>query len=236
MLEISELNAWYGDSHVLQGIDLAVGAKARVAVVGRNGAGKTTLLKSIMNGGPRVRGVLRWDGRALNGLADFRRARLGLCLVPEDRRIFPHLTVIENLLLAQEAAGSHGTRGTRDPEELLRRFPMLADLRERPGGTLSGGQQQMLAVARGFAARPRMLLLDEPTEGLAPVIIQQLAREVRESCAADDAGLLLCEQNLWFARQCTERVYVLDAGRIVFGGDWSEFDRNSQIKQRYLAV
>jgi ABC-type branched-subunit amino acid transport system ATPase component len=236
MLEIGELNAWYGDSHVLQGIDLSVAAKSRVAVVGRNGAGKTTLLKSIMNGGPRVRGVLRWDGQALQGLADFRRARLGLCLVPEDRRIFPHLTVIENLLLAQEAAGRKSSRGTRDPEELLRRFPMLADLRERPGGTLSGGQQQMLAVARGFAARPRMLLLDEPTEGLAPVIIQQLAREVRESCAADDAGLLLCEQNLWFARQCTERVYVLDAGRIVFGGDWSELDGNPQIKQRYLAV
>jgi ABC-type branched-subunit amino acid transport system ATPase component len=215
MLEIKDLNAWYGDSHILQGIDLAIGDKERVAVVGRNGAGKSTLLKSIMNGGPRAAGTLRFDGRDLKGLSDFKRARLGLCLVPEDRRIFPHLSVMENLKLAHQAADP--ARGTRSPGELVKRFPMLDLLKERDGGHLSGGQQQMLAVARGFAARPKLLLLDE-------------------SCDADGTGLLLCEQNLWFARQCTNRVHVIDTGRTVFSGDWAEFDRNPQVKDKYLAV
>jgi len=187
-----------------------------------------------MNGGPRVAGTLRWIDRDLAGLSDFKRARLGLCLVPEDRRIFSHLTVLENLRLAHAAADP--ARGTRSPEELIRRFPMLEALKERGGGQLSGGQQQMLAVARGFAARPRLLLLDEPTEGLAPIIVQQMARQLRESCDLDGTGLLLCEQNLWFARQCTEFVYVIDAGHVVFKGDWQEFDRNSHVKDKYLAV
>jgi len=234
MLELAGLNAWYGDSHILQGIDLSIADRMRIAVVGRNGAGKTTLLKSIMNGGPRVAGTLRWIDRDLAGLSDFKRARLGLCLVPEDRRIFSHLTVLENLRLAHAAAAP--ARGTRSPEELIRRFPMLEALKERGGGQLSGGQQQMLAVARGFAARPRLLLLDEPTEGLAPIIVQQMARQLRESCDLDGTGLLLCEQNLWFARQCTEFVYVIDAGHVVFKGDWQEFDRNSHVKDKYLAV
>jgi ABC-type branched-subunit amino acid transport system ATPase component len=234
MLEIKDLNAWYGDSHILQGIDLAIGDKERVAVVGRNGAGKSTLLKSIMNGGPRAAGTLRFDGRDLKGLSDFKRARLGLCLVPEDRRIFPHLSVMENLKLAHQAADP--ARGTRSPGELVKRFPMLDLLKERDGGHLSGGQQQMLAVARGFAARPKLLLLDEPTEGLSPLIVQQMAQQVRESCDADGTGLLLCEQNLWFARQCTNRVHVIDTGRTVFSGDWAEFDRNPQVKDKYLAV
>ena len=234
MLELAGLNAWYGDSHILQGIDLSIADRMRIAVLGRNGAGKTTLLKSIMNGGPRVAGTLRWIDRDLAGLSDFKRARLGLCLVPEDRRIFSHLTVLENLRLAHAAADP--ARGTRSPEELIRRFPMLEALKERGGGQLSGGQQQMLAVARGFAARPRLLLLDEPTEGLAPIIVQQMARQLRESCDLDGTGLLLCEQNLWFARQCTEFVYVIDAGHVVFKGDWQEFDRNSHVKDKYLAV
>jgi branched-chain amino acid transport system ATP-binding protein len=234
MLEVGGLNAWYGDSHVLQGIDLAIADGKRVAVVGRNGAGKTTLLKSIMNGGPRVAGTLRWEGRDLGRLSDFRRARMGLCLVPEDRRIFPHLSVLENLALAHQA--DDGKRGRQSPEELIKRFPMLEPLAKRGGAQLSGGQQQLLAVARGFAARPKLLLLDEPTEGLAPVIVQAMARELRASCELDGTGLLLCEQNLWFARQCTERVYVIDSGRTVFEGDWDAFDRDTHVKDRYLAV
>jgi branched-chain amino acid transport system ATP-binding protein len=233
MLEVAELNAWYGDSHVLQGISLAVADGGRVAVVGRNGAGKSTLLKSIMNAGPKVAGGVSWDGQQLGGMPDYRRARLGLCLVPEDRRIFPHLTVIENLTLAHQAATGGNVR---TPQELVARFPMLEPLQARLGNQLSGGQQQMLAVARGFAARPKLLLLDEPTEGLAPVIVQQMARQVVESCALDGTGLLLCEQNLWFSRRCTDRVVVLDAGRAVFSGDWAEFDRNPDVKKRYLAV
>jgi branched-chain amino acid transport system ATP-binding protein len=233
MLEVSGLNAWYGDSHVLQGIDLAVPDGARVAVVGRNGAGKTTLLKSIMNGGPRVGGAVTWQGQALGDMPDFRRARMGLCIVPEDRRIFPHLSVVENLVLAHQAAQDGKVR---QPDDLIRSFPMLEPLRTRYGDQLSGGQQQMLAVARGFAARPKLLLLDEPTEGLAPVIVQQMAKDVIESCRSDGTALLLSEQNLWFARRCTDRVIVLDAGRAVFTGDWEAFNANPDIKRRYLSV
>jgi branched-chain amino acid transport system ATP-binding protein len=233
MLEVEKLDAWYGDSHVLQGVSLGVPDGGRVAVVGRNGAGKTTLMKSLMNAGPRTAGSVRWEGEALGSLPDYQRARRGLCLVPEDRRIFPHLTVAENIVLAQ-TAGSAERR--RTPEELFERFPMLGPLKARMGSQLSGGQQQMLAVARGFAARPKLLLLDEPTEGLAPVIVQAMAKELVAACQADGAALLLCEQNLWFARRCTERVIVIDIGRVVFDGDWAEFDRRPEIKNRYLAV
>jgi len=234
MLEVAGLHAWYGDSHVLQGVELSVGDGARVAVVGRNGAGKSTLFKSVLNAGPRIEGRVAFDGHDLGTLAAFRRARLGLSLVPEDRRIFPHLTVLENLSITRHAAIAG--RDSLPPTELLTAFPMLGPLTRRLGTQLSGGQQQMLAVARGFLPRPRLLLLDEPTEGLAPVIVQQLARAVVDLCAANGTALLLSEQNLWFARHCTDRVHVLDSGRVVFEGDWAAFDAQPEIKNRYLAV
>ena len=203
-------------------------------MLGRNGAGKSTLFKSIMNAGPRVGGLVEWDGEAFGTLSAFRRARLGLSLVPEDRRIFPHLNVVENLAIARHATPSG--QAAAQPEELLAMFPMLQPLVKRMGNQLSGGQQQMLAVARGLLPKPRLLLLDEPTEGLAPVIVQQLARAVVEACSAAGTALLLSEQNIWFARQCTDTLHILDSGRIVFTGDWASFDRSGDIKSRYLAV
>ena len=234
MLNVTALNAFYGDSHILQGIDLKVDARARVALVGRNGAGKSTLMKSIMNAGPRVQGQVDWDGKALGNMPAFRRARLGLCLVPEDRRILPHVSVLENMEMAARAVPK--SRGARVPRDVLRSYPMLVPLEERLGGRLSGGQQQMLAVARGLVQRPRLMLLDEPTEGLAPVIVQELARSVVQSCEEAETALLLCEQNLWFARQCTSYVYVMETGRVVFAGDWAAFDADPSIKARYLSV
>ncbi len=234
MLEIRELDAWYGDSHILQGVNLSVGAGQRVALLGRNGAGKSTLLKSVMNAGPRAKGVLRFDGRDLAPLPPHQRTRLGLSLVPEDRRIFTHLTVAENIAMARY--GSVPARPAIAVDDIVARFPMLAPLQQRYGGQLSGGQQQLLAVARAMAANPRLLLLDEPTEGLAPIIVEEMARDVVRTCSEKQVALLLCEQNIWFARRCTQHVVVIDTGRIVFDGGWDEFDRNPQIQQRYLAL
>lgn len=234
MLAVNDLNAYYGGAHILQGIDVKVGAQQRVAIVGRNGVGKSTLLKSIMNAGPRVVGDVALDGSRLGSLPEFKRARMGMALVPEDRRILTHLTVLENLTMAARAVPKD--RKALDPEEVLNRFEMLVPLRDRLSGRLSGGQQQMLAVARAIVSKPRVMLLDEPTEGLAPVIVQLLAQEVVKCCEESGAALLLCEQNLWFARRCTQYLYVLDSGRVVFEGTWQEFDENEHIKHRYLSV
>lgn len=234
MLEVRGLDAWYGDSHILHGVDITVPASGRVAILGRNGAGKSTLLKSIMNGDPRVSGSVAWEGRSLGDMPAFRRARLGLALVPEDRRIFGHITVAENIEMARYATSPD--RPAIPASQVLARIPMLQSLGSRLGGQLSGGQQQMLAVARAIAARPRLMLLDEPTEGLAPVIVEQLARDVLEVCVQENVGLLLSEQNIWFARKCTDIVYVISTGRIVFHGDWTDFDSAGDSVKKHLAL
>jgi len=234
VLEVRELNAFYGDSHILHGVQISVQAGQRVALLGRNGAGKSTLLKSVMNAGPRVRGSVRLDGQDLRGVPTHRRTRMGLSLVPEDRRIFTHLTVSENIAIARY--GASPSRPAMPVAGIIARFPMLAPLQQRYGGQLSGGQQQLLAVARAMTANPRLLLLDEPTEGLAPIIVQEMASDVVRSCAEGNVALLLCEQNIWFARRCTQYVYVIDTGRVVFEGHWDHFDANPQVQQRYLAL
>ena len=202
--------------------------------MGRNGAGKSTLLKSIMNAGTRVAGSLKWEGQELGASKAHRRARLGIAMVPEDRRIFSHLTVRENIAMARMNAG----RKQADAEagEIIARIPMLAELGNRPGGELSGGQQQMVAVARGLAARPKLILRDEPTEGLAPLIVENMAADIVAQCKVGGVALLLCEQNIWFARKCTDRLYILDSGRVVFEGAWPEFDSQPEVASRYLAV
>ena len=234
MLEVRELDAFYGDSHILHGAQVSVKAGQRVALLGRNGAGKSTLLKSVMNAGPRVRGILRFDGRDLHNVPTHQRTRMGLSLVPEDRRIFTHLTVAENIAIARY--GASATRPAVPVGDIIARFPMLAPLQQRYGGQLSGGQQQLLAVARAMAANPTLLLLDEPTEGLAPIIVEEMARDVVRTCTEGNVALLLCEQNIWFARRCTQYVYVIDTGRVVFEGDWDHFDRHPDVQQRYLAL
>ncbi|MGE0501671.1 MAG: ABC transporter ATP-binding protein [Rhizobiaceae bacterium] len=232
MLEVKGLDAFYGDSHVLHGVDLAIGTGGRVAVLGRNGAGKSTLLKSILGAGPTTKGTIAWDGQDISALPVHKRARLGLCLVPEDRQILPDLTVIENIEMALRGAGNAGKQSAAS---IVARYQMLIPIRDRLGGVLSGGQQQLLALARADAAGPKLLLLDEPTEGLAPIIVESLVEHVR-NIVAQGGGLCLCEQNIWFSRQCTDRVCVLDTGRMVFSGTWAEFDADPDIKNKYLAV
>lgn len=234
MLRVERLNAYYGQSHILHGVGLEIAAGGRTTVLGRNGAGKSTLLKSISNSGPRVEGEVTLDGRKLGQRAWFRRAKDGLALVPEDRRIFTHITVEENIELGRFGASSD--RPVIAPAQIYDWFPMLGPLRARLGGQLSGGQQQMLAVARAVAARPRLLLLDEPTEGLAPVIVEDLACIVARICDELKITLLLVEQNIWFGRQTTDTVYVLDTGSMVFSGSWAEFDRDESIRNRHLAL
>ncbi|MEH6775103.1 MAG: ABC transporter ATP-binding protein [Cereibacter changlensis] len=234
MLKVERLNAFYGQSHILHGIELSVEAGRRTTVLGRNGAGKSTLLKSITNAGPKVEGEVTYDGKPLGQRAWFKRAKDGLALVPEDRRIFTHITVEENLELGR--FGAAPDRPVIPPAQIYEWFPMLGPLRARLGGQLSGGQQQMLAVARAVASHPRLLLLDEPTEGLAPVIVQDLAAIVAKICSEQKITLLLVEQNIWFGRQTTDRVYVLDTGSVVFAGSWAEFDADETIRNRHLAI
>jgi branched-chain amino acid transport system ATP-binding protein len=234
VLLVDNVRAYYGQSQTLHGVTLRVPQAGRLAVLGRNGAGKTTLLKSIANSGPRVDGDIVFLGRKLGTTPWFRRARLGIALVPEDRRIFTHITVEENIEMAR--FGCSAKRPPVPTSDILAWFPLLQPLRQRLGGHLSGGQQQMLAVARAVAARPSLLLLDEPTEGLAPVIVEQLAAAVTATCADLGITLVLVEQNIWFARKCTDRLSVLDTGSIVFEGDWDGFDADEAVRNRHLAL
>jgi branched-chain amino acid transport system ATP-binding protein len=191
-------------------------------------------LKSITNSGPRVEGKVEIGGGDAGQKAWFRRAKEGVALVPEDRRIFTHITVEENIELGRFGASSD--RPVIAASQIYEWFPMLGPLRSRLGGQLSGGQQQMLAIARAVASRPSLLLLDEPTEGLAPVIVEDLAKIVAQICIDLKITMLLVEQNVWFSRQTTEAVYVLDTGSVVFSGSWADFDADESIRNRHLAI
>lgn len=234
MLTINGITVRLGGRTILDRATAAIPPGAAVGLIGRNGAGKSTLLKSLMNAGPQVTGEVAWQGKRLGNSPSYQRARLGLQLVPEDRRIYHHLTVRENVKIAEHAR----PRGTAkpDPDSIIDRFPMLQALKERLGYQLSGGQQQVLAIARALAASPKIMLLDEPTEGVAPTIVEEMVRTIRALCEQTGMGLLLCEQNLWFARQLTDRVAVIDTGRIVFDGSWAEFIARPEIKDKHLAI
>ncbi len=233
LLSVTGLDAHYGGSHVIQNATIRVGAGESVALLGRNGAGKSTLMKSILDAGPRVSGAITFDGVTLDGLPTEKRSRLGLMLVPEDRRIYPKISVAENIELGRFAAG--GRRATMSLADIWTLFPLLEPLKERSGFQLSGGQQQLVAVARGVFGEPKLLLLDEPVEGLAPVVVDEMAGHIGR-LRERGLSLLIAEQNLAFARRCTDRVFLIDSGRIVFDGAWEAFDADPTLKERYLAV
>ncbi len=234
MLHIGDLNAWYGASHVLQGVSLDVAAGEIVCLVGRNGAGKTTTLKSVMGLLPRLRGRVTFDGRDLLTLPVHARYRLGLAYVPEERRIVPGLTVQENLLLGLLASPLRREEA-RIIARLAETFPRLAERLDQQASTMSGGEQQMLAIARALASAPRLVMLDEPSEGIMPVLVDEMFA-LFEALRRDGTTILLVEQNVGLALAIADRAYVLDGGTVVHAGDARAMLADAAVVERYCSV
>jgi branched-chain amino acid transport system ATP-binding protein len=229
MLAVANVHAFYGKSHILHGVSLEVGAGEIVSLLGRNGAGKTTTLKSITGIVPPREGSVRFEGAALEREPIHVVARRGIALVPEHRGIFRGLSVEENLAIARRDGSMW------DLAEVFARFPRLRERRQSRGGTLSGGEQQMLSIARALVNAPKLLLLDEPTEGLAPVIVDELVKIIA-SIRARGLAVLLVEQNLAVCMKLADRHYVLEQGRIVYAGTRDEFHDAEAIRDRYLTL
>jgi len=232
-LRLEAIHTAYGLSQVLFGVSLEVKAGECIALIGRNGVGKTTTMRSIIGLTPPVRGRVVWKGQDIARLAPHRICRLGIGFVPEDRRIFPELSVWENLDIARRA-GANGRTSWRE-EQVFALFPDLAEIRDRLGGVLSGGQQQMLTIARTLMGNPELLLLDEPSEGLAPLIVEQLRQRVAE-LKATGLSIVLAEQNLRFVLALADRVYILEKGEVRFTGTPSDLQADSSIVHQYLTV
>jgi branched-chain amino acid transport system ATP-binding protein len=233
MLSVRNLDAYYGRAHILNDLSLEVGKGEVVVLLGRNGAGKSTTLKSIMGLVRPARGELVFAGQRIDRLEPYEIAELGLGYVPEDRRIFTELTVMENLEVGRQAARPGAPTWT--PERLFRLFPNLAEMTGRPGGRTSGGEQQMLTIARTLMGNPSCILLDEPSEGLAPVIVDQMAAAIRE-LKTEGLAVLLSEQNLHFATEVSDRAYIIEKGHIRFAGTMAELAANEDVRTQYLAV
>ena len=229
-LELDGVHSYYGESHVLRGVDMAVETGENVALVGRNGVGKTTTLRSVLGLTPPRRGTVRIDGEDVTGVETHEIARLGVGWVPEERRMFGHLSVEENLRVATPPESDAAAR----IEEAFDAFPALRDHRSREAGDLSGGQQQMVAIARALVGDNDLLLVDEPSEGLAPLIVDEVV-EALESLAAD-VTLLLVEQNFPLAMDLTDRFYLLDHGEVVETGNSKEVSRDDEMIRRYLSA
>ena len=233
MLELKALNAGYGRAQVLFDFELALGAGEVVALLGRNGAGKSTALKAAMGLLPLISGSISFNGKKTNSLEPFRISRLGLGYVPEDRRIFADLTVAENLEAGRQPPRDGAPYWT--PEKLYALFPNLGRMPERRGGRMSGGEQQMLAVARTLMGNPSAILLDEPFEGLAPMIVDGVAATIRE-LKREGLSVLLCEQNLRYARLVADRVCLIEKGRACYTGSLASLDAEPALRERYLSV
>ncbi|GKS89197.1 ABC transporter ATP-binding protein [Acidovorax sp. SUPP2539] len=238
LLEVSGLNAWYGAAHILFDVSLQVRRGEVVALMGRNGAGKSTTFKAIMGLLARRQGRVDFLGRPIAGLQPYEIARMGLGFVPEDRRVFADLTVTENLEVGRQPPrlwpdGSGAPSWT--PAALYQLFPNLGAMPQRPGGQMSGGEQQMLTVARTLMGNPYLVLLDEPSEGVAPVIVEQMAQTILQ-LKARGASILLSEQNVRFAEMVSDRAYVLEKGQIRYEGSIEALSRNEEVRRAYLAV
>jgi len=233
MLLVKDVHAFYGRAHILHGLSLDAHAGEVVALLGRNGAGKTTAIKTIMGLVPPTQGAVSFDGRRIDRLPPYRIARLGLGYVPEERRIFTELTVMENLEVGRQPARDGAPVWTED--KLFSLFPNLGRMRERPGGRMSGGEQQMLTIARTLMGNPRCVLLDEPSEGLAPIIVEQMAHSIR-ALKGEGLSVLLCEQNLRFCEAIADRAYIIEKGQIRFGGTMAELTANASLREQYLSV
>lgn len=233
MLQVTGLNVYYGESHILRDVDLTVPKGQMVCLIGRNGVGKTTLLKTIMGLLRPRSGNITFAGKSIVGLSPDQRARGGIGYVPQGREIIPRLTVEENLLLGFEARGQKVKGAKVIPDEIYELFPVLKTMLGRMGGDLSGGQQQQLAIARALMGQPELLVLDEPTEGIQPSIILDIEAAVRKIVATTGISVLLVEQHLHFVKQA-DRYYAMQKGGIVASGSTS--DLSTEVIQRFLAV
>jgi len=228
VLQVDGIHTYYGESHILHGVSLRVGAGEMVALLGRNGAGKTTMIRSIVGFTPSREGRIVFEGDEIQRWPAYRIARRGVALVPQGRRIFAPLSVRENLLLGARADGW-------TLERVFGLFPPLRERAEQAGGTLSGGEQQMLALGRALLTNGRMLLLDEPSEGLAPLIVREIGRVLR-SLKGERLSILLVEQNYHLALQVADRVYIMSKGQIVYAGTPASLEADEDVKRRYLGV
>jgi branched-chain amino acid transport system ATP-binding protein len=238
LLDVHALCAWYGAAQILFDVDLAVRRGEVVALMGRNGAGKSTTLKAIMGMVDRRRGTLAFMGSDISTAEAHRVAQAGLGFVPEDRRIFTDLTVAENLEVGRQpprrwSDGSEASTWT--PERLYRLFPNLGGMPDRPGGRMSGGEQQMLTVARTLMGNPYLVLLDEPSEGVAPVIVEQMAHMIQE-LKGQGVSILLSEQNMHFAELVSDRAYVLEKGQIRYAGTMADLAGDDEVRRAYLSL
>ena len=233
MLSVENLNAYYGRAHILADVSFAVPKGEVVVLLGRNGAGKSTTMKAVMGLVPLAGGRVVFEGIDIAGQQPFEIARLGLGYVPEERRIFAELTVTENLEVGSRPVRAGAPQWAL--EKLFALFPNLARMQDRLGGQMSGGEQQMLTIARTLMGNPSLVLLDEPSEGLAPVIVEQMARTILD-LKREGLTVLLSEQNLHFARAVADRALIIEKGRIRFAGTMAELMANEAVRTQYLSV
>ncbi|KUL95015.1 ABC transporter [Bosea sp. WAO] len=233
MLEIEGLNAYYGRAHILQGVGFSMGRGEVLALMGRNGAGKSTTMKAVMGLVAPQSGRVVFDGQPIAGREPFEIARLGLGYVPEDRRVFSELSVMENLAVGRRPRRENVPYWT--PERLFDLFPNLGRMRDRPGGAMSGGEQQMLTIARTLMGNPSLVLLDEPSEGLAPVIVEDMAKTIL-ALKSEGLSVLISEQNLHFAGSVADRATIIEKGLIRFSGTMAELKANDAVRSQYLSV
>jgi branched-chain amino acid transport system ATP-binding protein len=235
LLAVEEIHTYYGKSHILDGVSLEVGSGEVVGLLGRNGVGKSTTLKAVAGLVHPSRGDVRFEGRSIGRLPAHRMARLGIGYVPEERRIFPLLTVVENLRTGLDRHGVTAARKKELLEKVYTYFPVLAERRSQPGGTLSGGEQQMLAIARAMMLEPKIILLDEPTEGLMPRMVSQI-REIIDVLHRERVAVLLVEQNVPLTLEASQRIYILEKGVVRHHAPAAELQVNDAVIQQYLGV
>ncbi len=235
LVRVDDVHTYYGKSHILHGVSLTVGAGEVVGLLGRNGVGKSTTLKTIMGLVQPSRGHVTLSGAAITGVPPHKLARMGIGYVPEDRRIFRLLTVMENLRTGFDREGVTETKRKALLDKVFTYFPVLAERRDQAGGTLSGGEQQMLAIARAMMLEPKIILLDEPTEGLMPRMVSQI-RNIIEVLHNEGIAILLVEQNVPLTLQASQRVYIMEKGLVRHHCAASEIDVNDEVIKQYLGV